>query len=70
MRMSPAQLLKPIYKVVTIADFVKHYHDDRITKQTVSNAIKSNRIDYVKFGYERLIVLTKRTKSWSPRILK
>lgn len=57
---------KQAYKALTIEEFRDTYHPD-IAKETVSYAIKHNRVDYIRPGRERIILLTQNTLNWKPQ---
>lgn len=59
------KVFKKGIEVISIIAFAEKYCEG-ISTQAVGYAIYNDKIDYIKIGRERLIVLTEKTKSYVP----
>lgn len=53
------------YTMVAISEYAKDYCGG-VTPQAISHAIGTDKIDFVWLGKERMVVLTKKTKEYTP----
>ena len=58
---------KDVFKIetLTVAEYSQKYGGG-VSSQALSYAMENDKIDYVKVGKERLIVMTERTKLYVP----
>lgn len=59
------ELLKKGVEVLSIVDYIEKYQDG-LTSQAVSYAMGQDRIDYMQIGFERLVVMTEKTRQYVP----
>ena len=52
-------------ETLSILDFTKKYHPG-LSPQSVSYAMDNDKVDYVQIGHERLVVMTEKTKGYTP----
>ncbi len=56
-------------EVLSVSDYSKKYGNN-VTPQALSYSMDNDKLDYVKLGNERFIVMTEKTKQYVPNASK
>lgn len=66
MEISKEEVVEKGYEFVTVQTFCDSFNPDSISRENVFYLIKNDKVDYMRPGNERFIVMTDKTKSYRP----
>jgi len=65
MEISKEIVIKKRYNYLTIKEFINRFNPP-LTKESVNYLIENDKVDFMRPGNERFIVMTKKTESYKP----
>lgn len=65
MELKKDKVLKDNVEFMPIKDFIDKFHPG-LKSQSINYAIKNDKVDFMKIGRERFVVMTEKTKKYHP----